>query len=232
MKLSIVVPCYNEKANVPLLIERFAQAIRRDDVEVVFVNNGSTDGSGEIFEALLPQHRFARYVHVPINRGYGHGILQGLHNATGEFLGWTHADLQTDPHDVLKALALVEEVKGNDSIYVKGCRRGRPVFDNIFTWGMSFFESCLLGKWMWDINAQPNIFHKSFFQRWEHPPDDFSLDLFAYYMALKQKCTIVRFDVSFPKRVHGMSHWNTGITAKWKFIKRTFQFSLTLKRNL
>jgi polyisoprenyl-phosphate glycosyltransferase len=45
MKLSIVVPCYNEAKNIPLILERFDQAINRPDVETVLVNNGSKDNS-------------------------------------------------------------------------------------------------------------------------------------------------------------------------------------------
>ena len=83
---------------------------------------------------------------------------------------------------------------------------------------------------MWDINAQPNIFPKSFYLRWKNPPYDFSLDLYAVFMARKNKIKVIRFDVLFPKRIHGMSSWNTGLKAKWKFIKRTIDFSIKLKK--
>ena len=43
MKLSIVVPCYNEADNIPLILERFDEVIKTDEVEVILVNNGSTD---------------------------------------------------------------------------------------------------------------------------------------------------------------------------------------------
>ena len=45
MKLSIIVPCYNESKNIPIILERFAAIINREDIEVVLVNNGSTDNS-------------------------------------------------------------------------------------------------------------------------------------------------------------------------------------------
>lgn len=47
MKLSIVVPCYNEADNIPLILERFNEVINNNEVEVVLVNNGSTDNSAE-----------------------------------------------------------------------------------------------------------------------------------------------------------------------------------------
>ena len=95
---------------------------------------------------------------------------------------------------------------------------------------MSIFETVFMGKFLYDVNAQPNIFSKQFFSTWKNPPKDFSLDLYSLYLAKKRKQKITRFDVLFPERIHGESTWNTGLGAKWKFIKRTIGFSLELKR--
>lgn len=232
MKFSIIVPCYNESKNIPLILKRFDAVISRDDIEVVLVNNGSTDDSQDVINASLGQFSFARTTLVKVNQGYGFGILSGLREAKGEFIGWTHADMQTDPADVIKAFEIIESNNSHEHVYVKGNRRGRSIFDNIFTYGMSLFETFYLGCTLWDINAQPNIFHRSFFQSWNNPPHDFALDLYVLYQAKKEKLNIIRFDVDFPPRVHGQSHWNTGLAAKWKFIKRTMDFSVELKRNL
>lgn len=232
MLLSIIVPCFNESRNIPLILERFEAVIQRPDVEAVLVNNGSSDGSQDVLDRLLPRYPFARTVRVDVNQGYGYGVRAGLKTALGEFVGWTHADLQTDPRDVMKALEIIESSGRSKSIYVKGNRKGRPLFDLFFTIGMSCFESVYLGGVLWDINAQPNIFHRSFMESWQNPPDDFSLDLYALYSARKQKLDIVRFDVLFPERIHGSSSWNTSISAKWKFIRRTLDFSGKLKRGL
>lgn len=229
MKLSIVVPCYNEEQNIPLILKRFGEVIERDDIEVILVDNGSTDGSAQALTRLLPAYSFARTVKVEVNQGYGYGILQGLKECKGEYIGWTHADMQTDPGDILKALSIIEEERG--LVFVKGNRRNRPFFDVFFTVGMSLFETCYLHKKLYDINAQPNVFPKVFFDGWENPPHDFSLDLYALYMARKKNLKVVRFPVLFPERIYGESKWNTGLKAKWKFIKRTIEFSVNLKKN-
>jgi len=233
IKLSIVVPCYNEEGNLPGLLDAFKSAIQRDDIELVLVNNGSTDNSSSVLSDLLPNYPFARVVEVQKNQGYGFGILSGLRACLGDYLGWTHADLQTDPKDVLKALDIIEERGNPQDLYVKGDRKGRPLFDQFFTSGMSLFETLYMGKRLWDINAQPNIFHRSFFNAWEsNAPDDFSLDLYVLFMARQLNQTVERFDVIFPERQYGESSWNTGLAAKWKFIKRTLEFSVQLKREL
>lgn len=230
MKLSIVVPCYNEEQNIPLVLERFGELIRRDDIEIILVNNGSTDNSAQVLEELLPKYSFAKTTLVEVNQGYGYGILQGLRECKGEYIGWTHADMQTDPADILKALDIIEQEKG--LAFVKGSRKGRPLFDVFFTVGMSLFETCYLHEKLYDINAQPNIFPKVFFDSWENPPHDFSLDLYALYMARRKKLRVIRFPVLFPERIHGESKWNTGLRSKWKFIKRTIDFSVKLKKEM
>ena len=233
MKLSIVVPCYNESKNIPLILEKFKSVIKRDDIEVVLVNNGSTDNSEQILNKLVPNYKFARVVKVEVNQGYGFGITSGLNESKGEFIGYTHADMQTDPADPIKALEIIEKQENSRDCFVKGDRKGRPLFDQFFTIGMSFFETVYLGKKLWDINAQPNIFHKSFFNSIKNScPKDFSLDLYLLYMAQKENLKIVRFDVIFPERIHGESSWNTGLSSKWKFIKRTIAFSVRLKKEL
>ena len=168
MKLSIVVPCYNEAKNIPLLLKRFSEVILRDDIEVVMVDNGSTDNSAEVLESLLHDYTFARSVHVKANRGYGYGIIQGLRTCSGDFIGWTHADMQTDPADLLKALEIIEKNHDNVKIFVKGKRKGRPLSDQFFTNGMSIFETFYLKEKLYDINAQPNIFPRVFFDEWKH----------------------------------------------------------------
>lgn len=231
MKLSIVVPCYNEADNIPLILEKFNGVIKKEEIEVVLVNNGSTDNSAQMIAELLPQYSFARTVLVPVNQGYGYGILQGLKEGKGDFLGWTHADMQTDPADVIKAYHILEDAGWDENVYVKGNRKGRSLGEQFFTSGMSFFETVYLKKKLFDVNAQPNIFSRNFFESWENPPYDFALDLYVLYMAQVKGQKTLRFDVLFPPRIHGSSHWNTGLSAKWKFIKRTINFTINMKRS-
>lgn len=227
-----MIPCFNEGPNIPLIFKRLSDSIKRTDIEIILVNNGSTDQSARSFLELAPQYTWATVVTVEKNQGYGFGILQGLKAAKGDVLGWTHADMQTDPNDLIRAIDLFEQKGEGSNIYIKGHRLGRPWVDEIFTQGMSLFESIYLQKSLYDINAQPNLFTRSFYQKWENPPSDFALDLYALYMANKFKMRVFRFDVLFPARIHGESKWNTGLKSKWKFIRRTIDFSVQLKRNL
>ena len=219
MILSIVVPCYNEAENIPLLLNRFNDVIKSREIEVVIVDNGSTDSTEELLRRIKGDYHFTTTIRIEKNQGYGYGILRGLEVCKGDFIGWTHADMQTDPGDVIKALDIIQKKDFDKKIYVKGNRKGRPFFDEFFTRGMSMFETVYLGEKLVDVNAQPNIFHRSFFEKWNNPPNDFSLDLYALYMAKKNNLDIHRFSVFFPKRIYGESKWNNaGLISKWRFI--------------
>lgn len=236
-EFSLVVPCYNEARGLPELIRRCEFVAVEGRGEVILVDNGSTDASEAVLTELLgaPSQKAARgrvrWVRVEINQGYGFGITSGLSSAAGPIIGWTHADLQADPADVLRAIAAF----GNGSargMIVKGRRYGRPVADRIFTAGMSIFESVLLRAPLNDINAQPTMFDRRLLDTWGTAPTDFSLDLFALYQAHKSRFEVRRIPVIFVPRKWGSSSWNTDFTAKFRFIKRTVAFSLSLKRSL
>lgn len=230
MKISLIIPCYNEEKSLPILLEKCNFKDKKNNIEIIIVNNGSNDNTKGVLNDLKKKYTNYIFVDVPKNQGYGHGIISGLEVATGDILSWTHADLQTDPKDILKGIEIFK--KNKKDIFVKGRRIGRPFSDNIFTIGMSIFEIILLRKYMFDINAQPTMFSRSLYDNWNNPPKDFSLDLYAYYMACYNKIEIFRFPVVFGERKYGISHWNIDLKSKINFIKRTVIFSLKLKKRL
>jgi glycosyltransferase involved in cell wall biosynthesis len=235
VRLSLVIPCYNEARSLPQLVARARRVVASDDVDVVLVDNGSTDDSPAVMASLLAGQPRVRSVRVEVNQGYGHGILTGLRAAAAEgpqLLGWTHADLQTDPLDALRGLALFEDAADPERLFVKGRRYGRPLGDTAFTVGMSAFETALLRRPLWDINAQPTLFPASFFAGWVDPPTDFSLDLYAYHRAVDTGLQVQRLPVGFGARQHGVSSWNVDWRSKGKFIRRTTTYSLALRRAL
>lgn len=240
---SLVIPCYNEHDNLRSLFEKVFQLFDHESkVEVLLVNNGSTDGSKEEFESLLQDQAFnkselleqkenqIRVLTLEQNQGYGGGIIAGLKSAQGKFLAWTHADLQTDPNDFSAIIKIIKEHKEQSNLFIKGKRYGRPLFDVFFTIGMGIFESVLFGASLFDINAQPTCFSREFFETWQDYPTDFSLDLYAFVLAKKRKQQVYRTPVYFGKRLHGESKWNVDFRSKLKFIKRTLDFSFELRK--
>jgi glycosyltransferase involved in cell wall biosynthesis len=165
-KISIVTPCYNEELSLKKLVNNCLEHIK-NDVEIILVDNGSTD---KTYNSLLSFNLPFNIVPVRVeeNLGYGNGILYGLNLAKGEVLSWTHADLQTDVSDVLKGYKKFENELISKKCMVKGERKNRNLLDFFFTFCMGIYSSIFLNKWMYDINAQPKIFHRSFLEEFNN----------------------------------------------------------------
>jgi glycosyltransferase involved in cell wall biosynthesis len=226
-KFSVVIPCFNESDGLPELVAKCDLVATIGNGEFIFVNNGSTDNSGEVLAKLLLNNKRLRFITVSVNQGYGYGITSGLKEAKASIVGWTHSDLQCEPGDVLRAIEAFTDQAPHP--FVKGKRYGRPMVDRIFTAGMSIFETVIMGKILMDINAQPTLFDRVLMEQWSEPPKDFSLDLFAFAQAKKNNFKIFRIPVIFAPRRYGQSNWNFSMKSKWKFIKRTLKFSFQLR---
>lgn len=226
----MIIPCYNEADGLEALVNSCSHPDIAKLAEIILVDNGSDDETPERLKELLVNKKHIRSVRLEQNRGYGHGILFGLSHARNEIVGWTHADLQTDPHDIVQAIPLIASEP--EKTFVKGKRYGRNRSDVLFTFGMTMFEFALLRYWMSDINAQPTLFPRKLLDSCSDAPHDFSLDLFVFYTAKKLNYSIKRFPVYFGARAFGTSHWNIDFKSKFKFITRTIKYSFEMKRKL
>ncbi|NJB86889.1 glycosyltransferase involved in cell wall biosynthesis [Lewinella marina] len=107
MQLSVVVTILNERENIEPLIDRIHAALSGMEYEIVYVDDGSTDGS----VALLKSLPDPRLVVVELRKNYGQSLalMAGIEVARGEFIATLDGDLQNDPSDIPHMLRLVEE---------------------------------------------------------------------------------------------------------------------------
>jgi glycosyltransferase involved in cell wall biosynthesis len=231
IELSIVLPCYNEAENLSPLLQRYADVWEDLPAELILVNNGSTDHSAEVLarELAKPQLAFARTVLVPKNRGYGHGIWTGLQTARGEFVGFSHADMQCSPADLFRAYHKVKAAADPARTIVKGRRARREFAAMLITNGMSFVASTVLGTRLTDINAQPKVFHRSHLQRLTRPPDGFPFDLYVLYQGRRAGLRLETIPVVFGKRGHGQSKWAFSFLSRWRTIWNMVRYIFTLR---
>jgi glycosyltransferase involved in cell wall biosynthesis len=221
--ITIVIPCFNEADNLNLLIQKIIQLDL--PIKFIVVDNGSKDSTKQVMKSFgsIPNIEF---LFLTENRGYGGGIKAGLNLATTEYIGWTHADLQTDIND-LKIAANI--CKSENVDFVKGFRIKRNIYEKIFSVGMTIVEFAIFGMWLSDINAQPTIVKKDIYTEWVDTPDDFSLDLSLMHFVRSRRVKERRFDVIFHDRIYGHSKWNFGFKDKLKFILRTVKYSAVLR---
>ena len=220
--LSVVLPCYNESQGIKNILERFARFADEHDFELILVDNGSTDDTPQVLASLLPSYSFARCVRIAHNRGYGDGVYTGLRVARGEVLAWSHADMQTDPGDVFRALDVFQNDREAQRLIVKGRRHGRRLGERVISRGMELVAMVLLRRWIPEINAQPKVFSRDVMEFVANPPVDFNFDVYVLFRAIQNGWRIHQIDVVFPPRQYGQSNWS----ATWKSKIRTIYQSM------
>ena len=123
MKLSIDIPVYNEEDNIPLLHERVHSALEDAGVsyEVIIVNDGSTDRTGDRLRSIAEKDPKLKVVNFRRNFGQTAAMMAGIDYASGDIVVGLDGDLQNDPADIPRLVAKLEE--GYD--VVSGWRRDR-----------------------------------------------------------------------------------------------------------
>ena len=230
MKYSIVIPCYNEEDNLPNLIKSISEFAKRKELEFVLVENGSKDNSFALMKDLTNDKDFIKIVKVEVNQGYGYGLHQGIKAASGDYIGWIHADLQLPLADVSQFLDRIDTYNGPQKLFLKGTRHNRSLVDYFFTYGMTCFESVLFGRWLFDIGAIPVFFDRSLLAVLERVPKDFSVELFIYNKAKAHGYKVERLPVHLLKREKGKSSWNTGLMSRVKQSMRIIKASFNIKK--
>jgi glycosyltransferase involved in cell wall biosynthesis len=121
MKLSIIVPIYNESENIPLLYKEIKDAVRSVDHEIIYINDGSKDDSAEKLRNIAANDGGVKVINFSFNCGQTAAMSAGIKHASGEVIIPMDGDLQNDPADIPKFLSKLNE--GYD--VVSGWRKNR-----------------------------------------------------------------------------------------------------------
>lgn len=150
--LSVVMPAYNEEENIEGMLDEVltAMAPRFSDLEVVVVNDGSKDRTGEVVQTYSETHPQVRLVEHERNQGYGAAVFTALTSATKEWVFWTDSDRQFVLEEVDLLLPFVDE-----SDLVVGYRSPRqdPPLRVLFGKGWSMLVTVLFGYTARDIDC-------------------------------------------------------------------------------
>lgn len=233
--LSIVLPCYNEAQSLSRILADYDAARPKEMIiELILVDNGSTDETPMVLKNLLKEESyasFARSAAIAQNQGYGHGIHAGLSQACGRYLAWSHADMQCSPADVFAAFHKLLAEPNPAKTLVKGQRQNRPLRESLTTIGMQILARLILGQPLKDINGQPKVFHRDLLDHLTRPPKDFSYDLYVLSTALRLGWRLETVPVIFHKRLHGVSRWAYSLFSRWRHILATIIYMIKLALN-
>jgi glycosyltransferase involved in cell wall biosynthesis len=225
--LSLVMPCYNEEAIVSHTISRLLSAFTKAGyrLEIVAVDNGSADRTGEILRRLAASNPAVLYHRVELNEGYGKGVLSGLPLANAPWVGIIPADGQVDAEDVVR---LYNVVHGTDSWVVAKVRR-RFRLDGLLRKFVSTSYN-LLFRILWptvgsiDINGSPKIMPREAFPAMGLKSKQWFLDPEIMIKSHALRMRVIEFNVFARLRGDGVSHVKAGTC--WEFFWNLMEFRL------
>ena len=110
MNYSLVIPCYNEGKNLPILIKKYKNFLKDPKNELVLVNNGSIDNTDEYFKKLI-KFKNIKTCKVKKNVGFGYGLKKGISATKGKVVIYSHADLEVNPNDILRSIKIFAKKK-------------------------------------------------------------------------------------------------------------------------
>lgn len=231
--LSIVMPAYNEEEGVGVtvthLFDAFAKAGYR--LEMIAVDNGSRDRTGEVLRGMQGKYPGLVVHRVDPNEGYGNGILQGIPLASADWVGMIPADGQVDAEDVVRLFESAEATNGRIVAKVRRRFRMDGPTRKIVSIAYNAFVLVLwptLGSL--DVNGSPKILRRDVLQAMQLSSKQWFLDpelmIKAHYMGLR----VLELNVFARMRGTGLSHVRASTC--WEFFREllVYRFSGILPR--
>ncbi len=206
--VSIVLPFYNEEANVENVVRDLLSATGGDwDIRLCCVQNGSRDNTGKILAQLAAADGRVQVVDVPVNRGYGYGIRQGLAAATGEIVGYLDGDGQVCPADVLRVLAGMKTNRAAKAVRaVRGDGWQRRLVSGIYNTMFRLLFAVRVG----DANAKPKFLRKEDLAKLALVSDDWFVDAEVMIKTAALGIAWAETPIEFRKRAGGKSNVRLG----------------------
>lgn len=223
--LSLIVPAYNEEEIVGVTIDNLFQAFDKAGfrLEMILVDNGSRDRTGEVARALQPKHPGLVVHRVEINEGYGHGVLEGIKVTRGDWVGIIPADGQVDAEDVARLFQAAQATNGNVVAKVRRRFRMDGMNRKIVSVAYNLFVLLLwptLGSI--DVNGSPKMLRRDRLlamrlssKQWFLDPE---LMIKAHYMGMR----VLELNVFARMRGSGMS--NVRATTCWEFFRDLLKY--------
>jgi dolichol-phosphate mannosyltransferase len=230
MKLSIIIPCYNEDKTIGELLRRVLAAdLGPVDKDIIVVDDASSDRSAEIVREIERRHSgMVRLLVQPENRGKGAAVRRGLEAAQGELVVIQDADLEYDPRDFRPMLALFD---GPDVTVVFGSRRllpGNPIsglWEYLGAQVINAFTNMLYGARITDQFTCYKMFRRELIPQLKLRTAGFEFDaeLTAKLLRLGQRVREVPIHYAPRSRAQGKKiRWRDGVAWLWQIIKHRF----------
>lgn len=206
-KLSVTIPCYNEETTLPETIPPLLDKLDMLDVhyELVLVDNGSVDATPDIIDGFIAAGRPVRRANVPINKGYGLGIITGVKASIGEHICVMWADGQVSPEDVAAVCRQSLLEQKNVMVKVRRITRGDGPLRKFISSVYNMLFKILFGRITPDVNGCPKVAHRDYWWLIDPGIKTSFIDAEIMIKASRLGMNIVEVPVKFLPRRHGGS---------------------------
>jgi glycosyltransferase involved in cell wall biosynthesis len=225
--LSVVLPAYNEETVIDQTAARCSEAlaVMAPDYELIVVDDGSSDRTGEIADRLAASDTHVRVVHNRPNRGYGGALIAGFNAASKSLIFFMDADGQFDIRDIAALLRLREQ--GHRAVLGYREHRHDPLVRLVNAWGWNVLVSLLFGLRIRDVDCAFKLVDTSLIRVADIQAEGAMVNTELLVKLSKLGVPFVQVPVRHYHRLHGSS---TG--ANPRVIVRAFRELLHLRGKL
>jgi len=205
MKLSIIIPVYNEQKTISQLIDKVkAVKLKNISKEIIVVDDGSTDGSSQLIAEKLKKYSNIKTFTLPLNLGKGAAIRLGLKHATGDFIIIQDADLELNPQEYNQLLRPILDKKTKIVYGSRVLKKNQKI--PFKSWAstriFSFLISLFYFHWLTDVNTAYKAFTKEVKNKIKLRSVQFEFETEFTIKALKAGYKIIEVPISYHPRTN------------------------------